>query len=339
LIYAEKGQGMPEFRPGVVSIMIPTYNQAGYISDTIRSVLAQTYQNLEILVADDASTDNTREVVAGFSDPRIKYFRNDPNMGRVRNYHQTLYEHATGTWAANLDGDDYYIYPRFIEDSLSALSQHAGSILAFSEYARLDDGVQAEEVIIDSGSGDVMVLDGNEYFFSLPENPMRLRHMTTIYDRREAMRIGFYVKDIISSDYESLYRLMLNKKIVHLDRIIGVWRRHGNNLSTNLDVASWIDNLELFTSVRDYAKTVLPDSQIGQLDRWFRRNSVNYARRMLMRALGTRKFRLLLSVVKRIWNRDAGICLITILSPRTAVIAAQRVLRRISMRFARGAQT
>jgi len=188
---------MPEFRPGVVSIMIPTYNQAAYIADTIRSALAQTYAEIEILVADDASTDETRDVVGGFNDPRIKYYRNERNVGRVQNYQKALYEHATGAWAVNLDGDDYYIYPRFLEDSLTALSEHPGAILAFSEYARLDDGELAYEAIPNLGSGRVTVLDGNEFFFSMPGNPLRLRHMTTIYDRREAVRIGFYTKDII----------------------------------------------------------------------------------------------------------------------------------------------
>ncbi len=322
---------MPEFRPGVVSIMIPTYNQAAYIADTIRSALAQTYAEIEILVADDASTDETRDVVGGFNDPRIKYYRNERNVGRVQNYQKALYEHATGAWAVNLDGDDYYIYPRFLEDSLTALSEHPGAILAFSEYARLDDGELAYEAIPNLGSGRVTVLDGNEFFFSMPGNPLRLRHMTTIYDRREAVRIGFYTKDIISSDYESLFRLMLNKTVVHLDRVIGVWRRHGDNLSTNLDVAAWIDNLELFSSVRDYAKMVLPDFEKKRVDGWFRRNSVNYARRMVMRALGRLDRKLLFSVLGRIWKRDAIILLLTVLSPYTMLVMARKALTRISL--------
>jgi glycosyltransferase involved in cell wall biosynthesis len=319
--------------------MIPTYNQAAYIADTIRSALAQTYAEFEILVADDASTDETRDVVGGFDDPRIKYFRNERNVGRVQNYHKALYEHATGAWAVNLDGDDYYIYPRFLEDSLTALSEHPGAILAFSEYARLDDGVLATEALSDLGSGRVTVLDGNEFFFSMPGNPMRLRHMTTVYDRREALKTGFYTKDIISSDYESLFRLMLNKKVVHLDRVIGVWRRHDENLSTNLDVAAWIDNLELFSSVRDYAKRVLPDSDKKRVGRWFRRNSVNYARRMVMRAMGRLDMKLLLSVLGRIWKRDAIILLQTILSPLTLLVMARKVLTRISLRLAPGSRT
>lgn len=330
---------MAEFRPGVVSIMIPTYNQAAYIGDAIRSVLAQTYTQLEIVVADDASTDETPEIVAGFGDLRIKYFRNERNIGRVKNYHKALYEHATGAWAANLDGDDYYIYPRFIEDSLSALSEHAGSILAFSEYARLDDGAEAGNVITDPGSGHIKVLDGNEFFFSMPSNPMRLRHMTTVYDRREALRIGFYVKDIISADYESLFRLMLNRKLIHLDRIIGVWRRHGDNLSTNLNVASWIDNLELFSSVSDYAKRVLLGGEKTRVDGWFRRNSVNYARRMMMRAMGTADPRLVAAVLKRVWKRDRGIFFLTFFSPSTILVMFRKILTRISHRLVPGNRT
>ncbi|MDD5489637.1 MAG: glycosyltransferase family 2 protein [Candidatus Moranbacteria bacterium] len=63
------------------SILIPTYNGAEVIGDTLRSILRQSFQNFEIIIQDDASTDNTVEVVSAFSEPRIKIFRNVENLG------------------------------------------------------------------------------------------------------------------------------------------------------------------------------------------------------------------------------------------------------------------
>ena len=60
----------------LVSVIMPSYNTASYISDSIKSVLAQTYSNWELIIVDDCSTDNTDAIVAGFKDARIKFFKN-----------------------------------------------------------------------------------------------------------------------------------------------------------------------------------------------------------------------------------------------------------------------
>ena len=61
----------------LVSIIMPSYNTAPYIRNTIQSVLEQTYQNWELIIVDDCSEDNTDDVVAAIKDDRIKYFHND----------------------------------------------------------------------------------------------------------------------------------------------------------------------------------------------------------------------------------------------------------------------
>ena len=89
-----------------VTIMIPTYNQAGFIRDAIDSALAQNYPELEVIVCDDASSDETYQVVASIQDRRLKYIRNPINLGRTNNYKNLLHNHAIGDFVVNLDGDD-----------------------------------------------------------------------------------------------------------------------------------------------------------------------------------------------------------------------------------------
>lgn len=67
------------------SILIPTYNGADVIGDTLRSLLSQSFQNFEIIVQDDASTDKTIETIESFHDPRIKIFKNEHNLGYPKN--------------------------------------------------------------------------------------------------------------------------------------------------------------------------------------------------------------------------------------------------------------
>jgi glycosyltransferase involved in cell wall biosynthesis len=88
-----------------VSVLIPVYNRAGTVGRAIRSVLSQTFENWELLIIDDGSTDGTPGVVADFRDPRLHYYRLDPNRGHcaARNYGIDL---ARGTYVSFLDSDD-----------------------------------------------------------------------------------------------------------------------------------------------------------------------------------------------------------------------------------------
>ena len=112
---------MTENRKLKVTIMIPVYNQARYIREAIDSALMQTYSNLEVIVGDDASTDATAKIVAEINDPRLRYMRNSNNLGRTGNYKNLLYNHATGDYVVNLDGDDYYTDPDFISEAVKLI--------------------------------------------------------------------------------------------------------------------------------------------------------------------------------------------------------------------------
>jgi len=101
-----------------VSVIIPTYNRAHLVGRAIRSVLNQTFQDFEIIVVDDGSTDNTEEVVKGFNDPRIRYIRHEYNRGgsAARN---TGIRAARGEYIAFLDSDDEWL-PQKLERQVKA---------------------------------------------------------------------------------------------------------------------------------------------------------------------------------------------------------------------------
>ncbi len=88
-----------------LSIIIPTYNRSKYIFKCVDSVLSQTYKNIEVVVIDDGSTDNTEEIIKSFNDKRVKYFKNDNHgIGYSRNFGLNK---ATGDYIFFLDSDDY----------------------------------------------------------------------------------------------------------------------------------------------------------------------------------------------------------------------------------------
>ena len=93
----------------LVSIIMPSYNTANYISESINSVMNQTYKNWELIIVDDCSTDNTDEIVKKFlKDKRIRYFKNNKNSGAAISRNKALRE-AKGRWIAFLDSDDLWV--------------------------------------------------------------------------------------------------------------------------------------------------------------------------------------------------------------------------------------
>lgn len=101
-----------------VTAIIPCYNYGRFLAKAINSVLQQTIQVCEIIIVDDHSTDNTQAVVKTFDDPRIKYIRQNKNVGQSQNRNSGI-EQSTGEYISLLDADDWWD-PRFIETLLPA---------------------------------------------------------------------------------------------------------------------------------------------------------------------------------------------------------------------------
>lgn len=124
-------------RRPLVSVVLPTHNRAPLLARAIRSVLAQTYREFELLVIDDASTDATPDVVRSFGDPRVRYLRLDPNR-RVAGARNAGIREAAGDVVAFLDDDDFWLIQK-LERQLPALLAAAPDVgLNFCGHISLD---------------------------------------------------------------------------------------------------------------------------------------------------------------------------------------------------------
>lgn len=121
---------------GLVSIIMPSWNTGKFIAESIQSVIDQTYENWELIIVDDCSTDNTDEVVAMFNDKRIKYLKNKKNSGAALTRNKALRE-AKGEWIAFLDSDDLWT-PEKLEHQLRFMKKN-GYTLSFTEYEKIDE--------------------------------------------------------------------------------------------------------------------------------------------------------------------------------------------------------
>ncbi len=116
----------------LVSILIPVYNRQKIVKETLESAINQTYKNIEVIVVDNKSTDNTFEVVKEFtkSYPNVKVYQNEEDIGPVKNWRRCL-NYATGEYVKNLWSDDL-IAPTFIEKTLPYLTDYEDVGFVFS---------------------------------------------------------------------------------------------------------------------------------------------------------------------------------------------------------------
>lgn len=121
---------------GLVSIIMPSYNTASFIAESIQSVQAQTYTDWELIIVDDCSIDNTGDVVAPFlKESRIKYLNNEKNSGAAVSRNRALRE-AKGKWIAFLDSDDLWM-PDKLKKQISFMEENDYHF-SYTRYSEID---------------------------------------------------------------------------------------------------------------------------------------------------------------------------------------------------------
>lgn len=118
----------------MVSIVIPTFNQAGYLGEAIESVLAQDYPQIELIVLDDGSSDETPSVIARFSG-QLQHERHD-NMGQAKTLNKG-WGMSHGTILSYLAADDYLL-PGAVRRSVEILLAHPAAVLSYCDYRLVD---------------------------------------------------------------------------------------------------------------------------------------------------------------------------------------------------------
>ena len=127
----------------MISVVMPAYNAAPYIEPTIRSVLRQTFKDIELIVVDDCSKDNTADLVEALArqDPRIRLMRTEKNFGRPAGPRNWAVREAKGDWIAFIDADDIW-HPQKLELQMQALAETGGQFCS----ARMRDFVDEAEL-------------------------------------------------------------------------------------------------------------------------------------------------------------------------------------------------
>lgn len=203
---------------GLVSVIMPSWNTGGFIAESIQSVINQTYQNWELLIVDDCSTDNTDEVVASFDDDRIKYFKNERNSGAALSRNRAMRE-AQGEWIAFLDSDDLWT-PEKLEKQLDFMKKN-GYVFSYHDFVKIDEESKPLNVYV---TGPDVVTKKKMYNYGYPGC------LTFMYSAR-AMGL-IQIKDIKkNNDYAILLQLCKKANCYRLNENLARYRIRSKSIS------------------------------------------------------------------------------------------------------------
>lgn len=207
-----------------VSVIIPSYNHARYLSRCIESVLAQTYDHLEIVLVDDCSSDDSWETARSFSDIRVRIHRNEQNLGTYATQNRGL-DLATGDLIAILNSDDSW-HPTKLEKQVQSLHENPAAVFSYTRG----------EAVRDSGSrmdhhGEYPVEPVQELF-------PHLLHENRVLASSVVFRKGLvrFREDLrFSGDWMALVDLSGKGKATFVNEMLTSWRLHEQNTSSRLD--------------------------------------------------------------------------------------------------------
>ena len=222
----------------LVSIGIPTYNRAkGNLRKVIERALDQTYTNVEVIVSDNCSPDNTAEVVQSFDDPRLRYFRQETNIGPNNNFNYCLNQ-ARGEYFL-LFHDDDTIDPDFIEACMAALEpgQSVGTI--FTGVRIIDQNDNVLEAHENRGAG----LSPAEFVLGWFNSTTVLYLCSTLYNTHRLKEVGgFFSKKCLYDDLVPTFTLVTKFGRLDIREVKAGFRRHEDNRGSTVSIQDWMED-------------------------------------------------------------------------------------------------
>jgi glycosyltransferase involved in cell wall biosynthesis len=215
-----------------LSVGMPIYNGEKFVAQAVRSILAQTYRDLELVISDNASTDRTPEICAGFAaqDPRVRIVRNPHNVGAAANFNGVLGQ-GRGRYFKWACGDDW-CDPTFAERCITALEQNPDAVLCFSRVNIVDES--GALIQVHSDNLDLRSPDVQERFRHARAHD-RLLHVLQGVIRRDVLRRIGPMRPFYSSDLTMMSELALWGQFIELPEPLLYRRLHSHAASAITD--------------------------------------------------------------------------------------------------------
>ncbi|WP_197680858.1 glycosyltransferase family 2 protein [Thermocrinis minervae] len=229
----------------MVSVIMPTYNHEAYISEAIQSVIDQTYDNWELIIVDDASTDNTYKIIQEFAnkEKRIKVIKHSRNYGPLelyKTYNEALNE-SRGEWIAILEGDD--VLPVYsLEERVKALNQAQNKeniVLIHGYCGRIWEQTKKVDIASHLLANYPEVVNNNPMGAALKVflTGRNLIYTQTVMVKKQALlKIGGFIqepKEIRLVDFPTWVFISMEGHFLFVPEVLGFWRRHSSSITWN----------------------------------------------------------------------------------------------------------
>jgi glycosyltransferase involved in cell wall biosynthesis len=205
-----------------ISVCIPAFNAASYLPQAIESVLQQEFEDFELLICDDASTDSTPEICRSYDDPRVRYIRFDQNAGQAGNFNRCFKE-AQGEFLTLLSADDYFL-PGLLTDRIGRLREHpeVGFVVG---AMRIVDAAGLEISVSRTWSED-RFFQPAEFLGSLLFGAV-VNTLSLVFRRECLDRIGLFRTDLTwGHDWEWIMRLAEQFGSIYVSEPLAAYRDH-----------------------------------------------------------------------------------------------------------------
>ncbi len=218
----------------LVSVCIPTYNDAAFLPYALASVLAQSYPRIEVVVGDDGSSDETPAVVASFADPRVRYHRNERNLGQFANVNACI-QRSAGDLVSVYHSDDVYD-ETIVEEEVAFLTAHpeAGAVFALDRW--IDPaGRIIGETHLPPDVPNVPSLAMDQVLRVLLRHKNRLLRGPTFMTRRSVFdQVGLFEPDTypMANDLEYWLRVLTRFRVGLIRRYLMSYRQGPSQVSS-----------------------------------------------------------------------------------------------------------
>lgn len=250
-----------------INIIITTYNRSNYLEKAIESCLLQDYEYYDIIVVDNASTDDTELIMSKyFVNTKVRYYRNSTNLGMIGNYKKAIYDYVDGDWFIILSDDDYYIDNTYLSAAMKLAEKNHNMCLI---HAKRKIHYKNTNTIVEMNKELPEVVDGKWMLLNYTLNEKcNTTFPTVLFKTNIAKPLNmFHVNDIVGSDMIEQMRMLLLGDVGFVDKFAVMYLVHDSNISYNMTIKQYISTIKGIDIVCSDAKdqNIIP---INKLKYW-----------------------------------------------------------------------
>lgn len=269
-----------------VSVLLPVYNGEKYLSSAIESILNQEFQDFELLVVDDASTDGTFDILAQTKDPRLRMWRHSENKGLVATLNELLVQ-AKAPIVARQDHDDWS-FPFRLSLQMEHMASHPNTAAIFSDAQLISENGRYMGKMRTPRCPEAIQWD------LCFRNPFP--HTSALFRRDMALQEGGYKNVPACEDYELWSRLSRRGPIYSLEQPLVKYRIHRTSIMGKENAMTTEAHLHARREIAQsnirhtFGKLLGEDEEVTLLNTWHSQNSANWKKYFRVRDYLSHKF-------------------------------------------------